>query len=294
MKIFDPHIHMSSRTTDDFEAMVEAGIAAVLEPSFWWGQPRTSIGTYEDYFLWLLGWEKFRANQFGLHYFCTLGINPKEANNEALTAQVLDVLPRYLEKDGVVGVGEIGYDDQTDAEDKAFVRQLELAGKHDLPVLIHTPHRDKRQGNRRIIERVKDVGFPVERTLVDHNTEETLAETLESGCWAGHSVYPHTKMTEERMAALVEEYGPERIIVNSAADWGVSDPLKVAKTAKVMLETGMDPKIVEQVVWKNPLEFFGQSGRMNLAELEKRPVIDQTQLFQGSSVLRGQTPKVEK
>ena len=45
----DPHAHMISRTTDDYEAMARAGVVAVIEPAFWLGQPRTNVGTYLDY-----------------------------------------------------------------------------------------------------------------------------------------------------------------------------------------------------------------------------------------------------
>src|SRR5436190_18139616 len=141
MMLFDPHIHMTSRTTDDYGDMAAAGIAAVIEPAFWVGQPRTHVGTFEDYFLSLLGWERFRASQFGIKHFCTLALNPKEANSPAVADAVLELLPRYLEKDGVVAVGEVGYDDMTAEEDHYLARQLELAMKHNLPVLIHTPHR---------------------------------------------------------------------------------------------------------------------------------------------------------
>jgi predicted metal-dependent TIM-barrel fold hydrolase len=140
------------------------------------------------------------------------------------------LLPRYLEKDGVVAVGEIGFDDQTDAEEACFAKQIEIARAHNLPILIHTPHRDKKRGTIRSIELVRALKFPEERVLVDHNNEETLPIVLESACWAGHTIYPNTKMDEHRMAALVKRYGSDRIVVNSAADWGISDPLKVPKT----------------------------------------------------------------
>ncbi|MEE8311383.1 MAG: TatD family hydrolase, partial [Candidatus Binatia bacterium] len=146
MKMFDPHIHMTSRTTDDYAAMATAGISVVVEPAFWLGQPRTHVGSFEDYFLSLIGWERFRASQFGIHHLCTIAINPKEANNRFLADGVLELMPRYLEKDSVVGVGEIGLDDQTKKEEKYFIAQLELGLAHDLPVLIHTPHRDKKKG----------------------------------------------------------------------------------------------------------------------------------------------------
>ena len=160
MRLFDPHIHMTSRTTDDYQAMAAAGIAAIVEPAFWVGQPRTQVGTFEDYFLSLLGWERFRAQQFGIRHFCTLALNPKEANNPKVADGVIALLRRYLEKDGIVAVGEIGYDDQTEAEEHYCKVQMELAREFGLPILIHTPHRDKKRGTERTLALVKEVGFP--------------------------------------------------------------------------------------------------------------------------------------
>ncbi|MCA9525996.1 MAG: hydrolase TatD, partial [Myxococcales bacterium] len=158
---------------------------------------------------------------------------------------------------------------------------------------IHTPHRDKKRGTERTLAVVRASGFPEERVLVDHNNEETLPLVLDTGCWAGHSIYPHTKMDETRMAALVSRYGAERIVVNSAADWGVSDPLKVPKTVAAMRDAGIDEAAIETVVWRNPVAFFAQSGREAMRALDDRPKIDQRELFEGNSVLRGQTPLVE-
>jgi predicted metal-dependent TIM-barrel fold hydrolase len=294
MKLFDPHIHMTSRTTLDYEAMAGAGIVAVVEPSFWMGQPRSHVGSFEDYFASLVGWERFRASQFGIRHFCTLSLNPKEANSARIAQGVIDLLPRYLSKDGVVAVGEIGYDDMTSEEDKYFAAQLELAIRFDLPALIHTPHRDKKRGTERSLALIREVGFPESRALIDHNTEETLPLVLASGCWAGHSIYPFTKMDEPRMVALVKRYGAERILINSAADWGVSDPLKVPKTAALMRESGISGADIKRIVWQNPVSFFSQSGRLDLGPAGDSPAIDQTQLWEGNSVLRGQQPIVKR
>jgi predicted metal-dependent TIM-barrel fold hydrolase len=271
--------------------MAAAGIAAVIEPAFWVGQPRTHVGTFEDYFLGLLGWERFRASQFGIRHYCTLAINPREANDPALVDGVLALLPRYLEKDGVVAVGEIGYDDMTPAEDRVFAAQLELARAHGLPALIHLPHRDKKRGCERTLALVRETRFPAELTLVDHNTEETLPLTLASGCWAGHSIYPQTKMDEPRMVALVKQYGAEKILVNSAADWGISDPLKVPKTRDAMRAAGVTDAQLEKIFWANPIAFFAQSGR--LTDIDAAVAVDQRELHEGNSVLRGQTPRVD-
>jgi uncharacterized protein len=285
MRIFDPHAHMTSRTTDDYEAMAAAGVRALVEPAFWLGQPRTSVGSFVDYFNSLLGWERFRASQFGIRHHCTIGLNPKEANDPELRRGVLALLERFLAKDGVVAVGEIGYDSMTPAEDEAFESQLQLAAEHELPVLIHTPHRDKHEGTRRTLELVERSGLDPETVLVDHNNELTVAEVLDSGCWAGFSIYPNTKMDEYRMVRILEQHGPERILVNSACDWGVSDPLKVPKTVAAMRDAGFSEDDVDRVVWRNPVEFFSRSGRLILGELGER---DLTATFEGNTVLRGE------
>jgi predicted metal-dependent TIM-barrel fold hydrolase len=286
MRIFDPHIHMTSRTTDDYEAMAAAGVKAIVEPAFWLGQPRTSVGSFVDYFDSLLGWERFRASQFGIRHHCTIGLNPKEANDDCLRKEVIELLPRYLAKDGVVAVGEIGYDSMTAEEEEALEVQLDLAAEHDLPVLVHTPHRNKLAGTRRTLEVVARSGLPPERTLIDHNNELTVGVVADTGCWMGFTIYPYTKMDEHRLVRIVEEYDIERVLVNSAADWGISDPLKVAKTASALSEAGFSDDDIDRLVWRNPVEFFGQSGRLELEEVEANPQAT----FEGNSVMRGERP----
>ncbi len=289
----DPHIHMISRTTDDYEAMRAAGIVAVIEPAFWMGQPRTSVGSMQDYFAALIGWERFRAGQFGIRHYCTMGLNSKEANNERLAEEVLDILPLYLDKEGVVAVGEIGFDDMTPAEDHAFRAQLEMARELDMLVMVHTPHRNKTRGSSLSMDIIEEHGLRPERVVMDHNNEETVRETLDRGYWAGFTIYPRTKMGNERMVEVVRQYGPERIIVDSSADWGASDPLAVPKTAGLMLARGIGPAAVRAACYANALAAYGQSGRFNEADWLAPLPIDQRELFDGNSVLRGQQPLVE-
>src|SRR5688572_20389902 len=188
---------MTSRTTDDYERMAAAGVLALVEPAFWLGQPRTNVGSFVDYFDGLIGWEPYRASQFGIRHHCTIALNPKEANDPRCR-DVLDVLPRYLLKDGVVAVGEIGYDSMTPEEDEVFAHQLGLAVEHDLPALVHTPHRDKARGTLRTLDVVKESGIDPGRVVVDHLNEVTVGDVVGSGCWMGFSIYPETKMSPDR------------------------------------------------------------------------------------------------
>lgn len=283
MRIFDPHIHMTSRTTDDYEAMYAAGVRAVVEPAFWLGQPRSGVDSFVDYFDALLGWERFRAAQFGIAHHCTIALNPKEANDPRC-APVLDLLPRYLAKDGVVAVGEVGFDSMTAEEEKAFARQLELAGEHGLPALVHTPHRDKLAGTRRTLELVEQSGLAPETVVVDHLNEVTVDVVDDAGCWVGFSIYPDTKMDPDRMVAILQRRGLDKVLVNSAADWGRSDPLTTAATGRAMLAAGFSDDDVDKVLWRNPVEFYGQSGRLLLDVTDT----DTAATFEGNSLLRGE------
>lgn len=295
MRFFDPHIHMVSRTTDDYQAMADAGIVAVIEPAFWLGQPRTGLDSFRDYYSSLVGWEKFRSSQFGIKHYCTIGLNSREANNEKLAEQVMEILPLFIYKEGVVGIGEIGFDDQTPAEEKYYRLQLDLAKESGLPVQIHTPHRDKKKGTQRSMDIAIEHGLDPYSVIVDHNNEETMKEVLDRGFWAAFTIYPFTKMGNERMVEIVKQYGTERIIINSAADWGISDPLAVPKTSALMKLRGIDAKDIELVSYRNAITAFGQSGQIQESDFATIQTIDQSGKFEGNTVLRGgQSPRIDK
>ena len=291
----DPHAHMISRTTDDYEAMAKSGVVAVIEPAFWIGQPRTHVATYIDYLSAIHGFERFRAGQFGIRHYCTIGLNSKEANNEELAEAVMEILPRFALKEGVVAIGEIGYDEQTELEDRYFRQQLELAKELDLPVMIHTPHRDKKRGTSRSMDVCEEHGMDPGKIIVDHNNEETVREVLDRGYWAAFSIYPSTKMGNERMVDILSEYGAQKIMVDSACDWGISEPLGVAKTAALALQRGIPEDHVRLVCYQNALDAYGQSGQMHENDWLNPPAVDQRNVYEGNSILRGgREPLVEE
>ena len=282
---------MTSRTTDDYSRMSKAGIVAIIEPSFWLGQLRTHVGTFNDYYSSLIGWERFRSSQFGINHYCTIGLNSKEANNEPLAEQVMELLPRFALKEGVVGIGEIGFDEQTAAEEKYFRLQLDLAKELNLPVQVHTPHRDKKNGTSRSMDICLEHGLDPEWVIIDHNNEETVKEVLERGFWAGFTIYPNTKMGNERMVEVVKQYGTGNIFINSAADWGISDPLAVPKTAALMQRRGISEEDIQKVTYDNPLAAFGRSGQFSQEHWADKSSADLSETFSGNSVLRGEQLK---
>ena len=254
---------MYSRTTDDYEAMSKAGIEVIVQPSFWLGSPRTSVGTFVDYWEHMITFETKRAREFGIEHFVCISVNPKEATERPLAIDAIEVMKKYLDRERVVAVGEIGYNLITDLEEEVFIMQMDIATEKDMLMVVHLPHNNKPEGMRRI-ERIlnDDKGNKYNRNkiLIDHNTEETIEKTLELGLWAGLSVYPITKLSPGRAINIVKKYGTKHIMVHSAADWGVSDPLSVPLTAREMRKAGFSIGDIEKVTFYNAYEFFRQSS----------------------------------
>lgn len=260
-RLFDPHIHMYSRTTDDYDAMSQAGIEVVVEPSFWLGSPRRFVGTFEDYWEHLISFETKRAKDFGIEHFTCISVNPKESTTRPLALEALEAMKKYLDRERVVAIGEIGYNLINDLEEEVFVKQLDLASEKNMLATIHLPHNNKPGGMERIEKILAGKKYDSKKILVDHNTEETIEKTRELGMWAGLSVYPFTKLSPERAMNIVKKYGTDRIMIHSAADWGVSDPLSVPLIAREMRKAGFGNADIERVTLLNGYEFFKQSAK---------------------------------
>jgi predicted metal-dependent TIM-barrel fold hydrolase len=261
MYYIDPHIHMVSRTTDDYESLAKMGCVAVSEPAFWAGYDRGSVDGFRDYFEQLITFEPKRALWYQIQHFTWLCINAKESENVRLAREVIAIIPEHLDRRGVLGIGEIGLNKNTRNEATVFLEHVDLAMKTDEQILIHTPHlEDKYQGTRMILDMLcDDRRIHRERVLVDHVEEHTVRHVLEEGFWAGMTLYPVSKCTPARAADIVEIYGPERLLVNSAGDWGPSKPTAVPDFILEMRRRGHSENLIRRIVYENPLTFFGQS-----------------------------------
>ena len=200
MRYIDPHIHMISRTTDDYRRMALAGCVAVTEPAFWAGYDRSSPRGFYDYFRQLTEFEPGRAAAHGIRHFCWLCINPKEGEDPDFAREVIDLIPEFLDRPNVLGIGEIGLNKNSRNELAIFEEQVALAAEHDRLVLVHTPHlEDKQKGTRLIIDAIRADGrLDPGRVLIDHVEEHTVGMVLDEGFWAGMTLYPETKCTPQR------------------------------------------------------------------------------------------------
>ena len=168
MIIIEPHIHMYSRTTDDYQRMHDAGIRACVEPSFWLGANRRYAGTFFDYFSLILDFETVRARRFGIDHFAAVSVNPKEAENTSLAFEVINGMDEYLDHPRCIALGEIGFNNINGKEEEVFARQLNIAHKRKIPVIVHLAHFEKVKAIKRTIDVIKNERIPEELVEIDH------------------------------------------------------------------------------------------------------------------------------
>lgn len=267
MRYIEPHGHMVSRTTDDYQDMATAGCVAVSEPAFWAGFDRSSVDGFYDYFCQLTEHEPKRAAKFGLQHFTWLCINPKESEDVKLAEEVIEIIPEFLNRPSVLGIGEIGLNKNSRNEIKVLEKHVQLAAENDQLILVHTPHlEDKLKGTRLILDVLKvDKRIRPERVIIDHVEEHTVKLVLDQGFWAGMTLYPESKCSPARAIDIIDVYGNERIWMNSACDWGVSVPLAVPRTALEMKRRGHAAAAIDKMIYQNPYKFMSQSPKFKLS-----------------------------
>lgn len=268
MDFIDPHIHIASRTTDDLASMARMGCRIVAEPAFWMGYDRSGVNSFQDYFRQLTEWEPKRTANYGIRHYCWIGLNAKEADKVEFAREVLAVLPGFLECPNVLGVGEIGLNKNTRGEVVTLLALIDLAMQSNQQMLFHTPHlADKYKGTRMILDILRaDRRVDPARVCIDHCEEHTIRLALDGGYWAGITLYPLTKATPERAVDMIEQYGADRVLVNSSADWGPSDPAAVPQFIQTMRRRGHPEALIRKIVYENPLTFMRQSRHFAAAE----------------------------
>ena len=217
--------------------------------------------------------------------------------------KLLDATAKLLQEQGILDLRVVDISRDVGSSPATFYQYfndvdeaiLELAKEAGLPVQVHTPHRNKKQGTEKSMAIALEHGIAPEMVIIDHNNEETVKQVLDQGFYAAFTIYPFTKMGNERMVEIVKQYGSDRIMVNSAADWGISDPLAVPKTAALMKIKGIAEEDIRKVTYQNAIDAFIQSGQIRLEDFENPSSIDQSQTFNGNTILRGgQQPRINK
>ncbi len=251
--------------------MAQSGVVAVAEPAFWAGFDREHAGTFLDYFKQIMEFEPTRAAQYGIRHFCWLAVNPKEADNIDVARAVLVEIPKLLDGPTVLGIGETGLNKSTKNEIEIMEAHIDLAIRHDQLLLIHTPHlADKAKGTRIILDVLKNYknSLNPDKVWIDHVENHTVKAVKDAGYWFGFTLYPITKCSINRAVDMIERYGSERLLMNSSADWGPSDPMLLQQCVLECARRGHSRDDILEIFHNNPARYLGQCPKFDIKPIK--------------------------
>jgi predicted metal-dependent TIM-barrel fold hydrolase len=251
--------------------MSQSGVVAVAEPAFWAGFDRDYAGTFLDYFKQISEFEPTRAAAYGIKHFCWIAVNPKEADNLSVAKEVLREMPKWLDKPTVLGIGETGLNKSSQNEIDIMEEHIEMSIKYDQLLLIHTPHlADKAIGTKIILDVLNNHRNRINpnKVWIDHVENHTIKDVKNAGYWYGFTLYPITKCSVNRCVDMIERYGTERLLVNSSADWGPSDPMLLQQAIFECQRRGHSRNEIIEIFHNNPAKYLRQSPKFNIKPIK--------------------------
>lgn len=249
--MIDAHIHADTRPYEDFEKMAIAGIDKTITCAHDPLPMKVSTVTLE-HIQRLLKVDTQRAKENGIKLYVAAGIHPRSIPRDY--KKVIGNLPQILEDKKVVAIGEIGIEKGTQLEIKVLKEQLKLADKLKIPVIIHTPRKNKKKITRILLQILED-NIDTSRVLIDHVNTEIIKDVINYESMLGLTIQPGKMMPFEAVM-IMKEYGIDKFMLNSDMSSAPSDPLSVPKTAHKMRLEGFNDSEIIRVSSKNAENFF--------------------------------------
>ncbi|AEH06013.1 TatD family hydrolase [Methanothermococcus okinawensis] len=263
--MIDSHIHSDTRPYEDFENMamyLDCAITLAHDPL----KPY-SMDVIRAHFDRIIYNEIERANKNGLKLFVCLGIHPRMIPPDVNYNMLREYLKRGIKYNKkninknekyIVGVGEIGLEKCTREEIEVFEEQLIIAQELNLPAVVHTPRRNKKETTKTILEVINSLGLHKDtekHMIIEHCTKETVPMIYDTNMNMGLTVQP-SKLTPMDAVKIVKEYGGERFLLNSDSSSAPSNILGVPKTVLKMKINGVDSNIIKMISHNNAKNIF--------------------------------------
>jgi uncharacterized protein len=251
--MIDTHAHVDTRPYEDFELMAIGGITDVLtlahDP-----MKMSSSAVFRDHFERLFA-ERTRVGKQGLCLHVCLGLHPRTRPDDLPAC--LALLESYLQGNArpVTAIGETGLETKDPFEAEMLQRQIELAIKYDLPLILHTPRAGKAQVTREIMSVLSTFSIDKDRVVIDHADADTVKSIVDRGYNAGLTIQPG-KLSPAQAVEIVKKYDPARLVLNTDMSSNPTDVLGVPRAALAMRIAGVNSIIIEAVSTKNAWSIF--------------------------------------
>jgi predicted metal-dependent TIM-barrel fold hydrolase len=248
LKIIDTHVHSIFRPTQFFENYRLMGVETLISVAYYPVVPNHSE-TLEDLFRWLIELEPKRLQKIGISGFCGIGIHPRSIPKH-LNPTLYSRIEEYSQSPEVVCLGEIGLEKGSKEEVEVLEKQLDIAINRNLPVILHTPGKNKREMTRKLIEILDSM--TIRKIVIDHVTLENIDLVLNTEFYIGLTVQLG-KLSLEDFLQIIRQYGDNsnRFILNSDLGIDIAQDYIVPKAVNQMFMEKIEELKIESISHKN-------------------------------------------
>ena len=245
----DTHCHLSIEDYDDIEEVIKENRENGIDKIIVSGCTKETIV------------EALELSKKNEDVYVTVGYHPSEA--DITNIEEIMLLEKQIKEDKVVGIGEIGLDyhygkENMEAQQHLFRRQLSIADRSGLPVVIHS--RDATQDTMSILKE-----FP--RVVGDIHCFSGSVETAMEYVSMGYKIGIGGVVTfkNSNLFKVVEAIGIENILLETDAPYLTPEPFRgkknsskyipfIAKRIAEILEIS-EEKVSEETL-KNTMSLF--------------------------------------
>lgn len=254
--VFDALLHARSLRPKDLAELRFFGVTGALVPS------DDSIESASAARV-RLGWAETveaarRLRRAGLAAWASIGIHPARIPLRGLE-ELLSDLPNELGRPEVAALGLVGLGDDGELAARVLARQLLLARDLRRPVLLATPWRGRDRGVRRALAALKEAEIEPGRALITGIDARTVKSIRAVGQFAAVSLSDGSGGRDPLDAAVevVEENGPEGILLGTDAGIAGGDLLALARARDRLSRAGLSDAVIRRVCGANAVAFLG-------------------------------------
>ena len=255
---FDARLHARSLRRPDLDDLRFFGVGGALVPMDDAVTPASADAVRD-------AWETIapralrRLRRAGLQGRAALGIHPRSIPWRGLEA-LLQELPDFLGRPGVVAIGEIGLAEGHPREERLLERQLELAASLRMPVSAVVPWREREPMTRRLLAMLRASEVEPQRVLLQGVDGRTVKMVRACGHQAGLLLAAGEPAIEEAVR-IVRALGPEGLVLSSGAGEAGANLLALALAAGRLGQAGLSEAVVRRVCGGNAMRWLGIDPR---------------------------------
>ncbi|MGQ4833612.1 MAG: TatD family hydrolase [Candidatus Asgardarchaeia archaeon] len=258
IRVIDTHTHLYFATHSTLEELAKAGYEHIFNLSYFPVMP-SGWQTLYDLFRWLAEEEPKRFESVGIKYHACVGLHPRCVMESPEDNQiVIERLGEFLNFENVCGIGEVGLELVTDDEISILMKQLEVAKSYEVPVIIHTPRKNKMLVTEKIVEILQITKINPEQVVIDHVNKENIDVLLNTEYNLGFTIQEGKLTAEEFLEMFTNKLEPhaDRILLNSDSGRDPSNPFAVIETAKFLLANDISKGVVREITYQNAKRVF--------------------------------------